>query len=578
MSKELTLEIKKVEILFLLIILSVVFYLDFRTTLKTPINFGDEGFHTRIAQWIAQEKDYFAWSPLGGKKPIDGFDRPPLWNLTEAAFFFIFGFNEIIAKILPPLIAFFTGILIYLMVKQLYNKETAFLASIISVTVPSFVTYSVLLYTDVLFTFYFSLFVFSLMVFMKKNDKKYLLISCIFAGFSILTKLPGISSLTILSVIFLYDLFSKKTKLIDLVKFYIPFLFLVLIITSGFLIRNIYYFKTPMCGLPIPFIDEECEKDLPKFDKSFPQRTEEIGTETNVLKMGLINYLSFAYGYIWVVVFGFCGGILLILAKKEKSDIILLLVLLGTAPLLFQKIYQRAEDTARYLLMLVPLVSLLASRYFSEIYFYMRKSDTILVIVTLIVILIPIFSREFNIKLYFVYLGVFGIILYFGYSSKNIRDYASLSIFLFIILFSFIHLKQKNDIMFQVKQFSPMYFKACEWIKENTPKDSVIMTIWSNRAIYNCQRNVMGNIPDISLSTDVNYTLNKAKEFGVTHIFLHKFSLSNEPMAEKYTVEFASFLESHPEHFVNIFENGPKLDECLQMGGCDGNIVYEVRY
>ena len=91
--------------------------------------------------------------------------------------------------------------------------------------------------------------------------------------------------------------------------------------------------------------------------------------------------------------------------------------------------------------------------------------------------------------------------------------------------------------MENVKQFSPAYFEACEWIKENTPEDSVIMTIWSNRAVYNCQRNVIGNMADISLSTDVNYTLNKTKEYGVTHIFLHKFSLSNEPMSEKYTIE-----------------------------------------
>jgi hypothetical protein len=76
----------------------------------------------------------------------------------------------------------------------------------------------------------------------------------------------------------------------------------------------------------------------------------------------------------------------------------------------------------------------------------------------------------------------------------------------------------------------------------------------------------------------VNYTLNKTKEYGVTHIFLHKFSLSNEPMSERYTVEFAQFLENNPEHFENVFDNGPELVECLQMGGCDGNIVYEVKY
>ena len=143
---------------------------------------------------------------------------------------------------------------------------------------------------------------------------------------------------------------------------------------------------------------------------------------------------------------------------------------------------------------------------------------------------------------------------------------------------SFLNLKQKTDVMLQVKQFSPAYFEACDWIKVNTAEDSVLMTIWSNRAVYNCQRNVEGNIADISLSTDVNYTLNKTKLYGVTHIFIQKFSMSDTPMSEKYTIEFVQFLENNPDHFVNIFENGPGLQECLMAGGCDGNIVYEVKY
>jgi len=151
-------------------------------------------------------------------------------------------------------------------------------------------------------------------------------------------------------------------------------------------------------------------------------------------------------------------------------------------------------------------------------------------------------------------------------------------VFVFVLTMSFLNLKEKTGTMLQVKQFSPTFFEACDWIKENTPEDSVIMTVWSYRALYNCQRNTIGNTPDIALSTDLNYTLDKTREYGLTHIFIQKFSISDKPMSEKYTIGFLQFLENNPDHFVNVFENGPKLQKCLQQGGCDGNTVYEINY
>ncbi len=531
-EKEISLEIKKPELLVLIIFLGIVLFLNVRVTIKTPINFGDEGFHTRIAQWFAQEKDVFAWIPFHGTEPTNAFARPPLWNLTEAGFYLLLGFREIVGKLLPPLIAFFTGLSVYLLVKELYNEEVGFIAGVISVTVPSFVTYSVLLYTDALFTFYFSLCVFTLLLSLKKDEKKYLILSSVFGSFALMTKLPGLVVYLVFGLVFLYELFKKKDFQFLFKKYFLVIVILMLI-QGGFFLRSLYYFKTPMVGAPIPLFEPMTTLKEPiESDHEFPQRTQQVGTETGVLKMGLMNYLKFAYGHMWLVVFGLISGIILMFAKRNKMDVLILLSLSTILIITTQGIFKRAEDTARYTLGWIPIIAVIVGRYFTEVYKFIRK-----------------YQKQL-----------------------------ALMVFVFVIVISFLNLKQKTDTMMDVKQFSPMYFKACDWIKENTPQDSVIMTIWSNRAVYNCQRNVVGNVVDISLSTDVNYTLNKTKEYGVTHIFLHKFSLSNEPMSEKYTVEFARFLESNPEHFVNVFENGSKLQECLQMGGCDGNIVYEVKY
>jgi len=532
-EKEISIEIKKPELLILIVFLGLVLFLTARVTIKTPINFGDEGFHTRTAQWFAQERDYFAWMPFYGNGiEKSGFGRPPLWNLTEAGFYLIFGFHEFLGKLLPPIIAFFTGLSVYLLVKQLYNKEVGFIASVVSVSIPSFVTYSVLLYTDVMLTFYFSLFVFTLLLALKKDEKKYFYLSAVFCSFSLLTKLPGIAAYVFVILVFLYELFKKKNLQI-LIKKYSIFVLILLLIPSTFFLRSLYYYKTPICGFPFPFIEkDDCIVGGIEPDKKFTERTEQVGSEAGVLGMGLMNYLNFAYGSIWLVTFGFISGLILMFTKKDETDILTLLVFLSLLPLLAQGIFGRAEDTARYTLAWVPIISVVVGRYFAEIYKFIKK-----------------------------YLKQFALL-----------------VFIFVIVMSFLNLKQKTDVMLQVKQFSPTYFEACDWIKENTPKDSVVMTVWSSRAVYNCQRNVTGNIVDIALSTDVNYTLNKTKLYGVTHIFIQKFSMSDRPMSEKYTVEFVQFLENNPDHFVKIFENGPGLQECLQAGGCDGNIVYEVKY
>jgi len=359
-EKEISLEIKKPELLVLLVFLSLVLFLDTGVTLKTPISFGDEGFHARISQWIAQEKDYFAWIPFIGKEAHRGFGRVPLWNLTGAGFYLILGFNDIIGKLLPPIIAFFTGLSVYLLVKKLYNKEIGFISSVVSVSIPSFVTYSVLLYTDVMLVFYSSLSTFTLLLALKNDSKKYLLLSGVFASFSFLTKVSGMASYAIFGVIILHELIKNK-KLQPLIKKYSPVILILILVPSAFFLRSLYYYKTPICYVPVPFFSQDgCNKEKIESEYKFPARTEEVGTEVGVFKMGVMNYFTFAYGRIWLFVFGMISGMVLMFTKKDKIDVLILLVILGLTTILIQsRIYTRAEDTARYTLIFIPVMSVI---------------------------------------------------------------------------------------------------------------------------------------------------------------------------------------------------------------------------
>jgi hypothetical protein len=138
--------------------------------------------------------------------------------------------------------------------------------------------------------------------------------------------------------------------------------------------------------------------------------------------------------------------------------------------------------------------------------------------------------------------------------------------------------------MAQVKQFSPTFFEACNWVKKNTTENTTLYTVWGHRAIYNCQRNAVGTsaVPDLALSKDANYTVKVAKDNGVTHFFIQKFSIDpqNQHLAERYDWEFVQFLENNPEHFQKVYENGIPIGQCVQYWqrgvACDGNIVYKI--
>jgi len=531
-TKEIVLEIKKPEIIVLLIILTIILALNLQVTFSTPIVFGDEGFHTRMSQEIARDVEYPKWAPFMGIEQKFGYSRPPLWNILEASFFFVLGFSEIIVKFLTPFIAcILIGIITFIVGKMFYNEKIGVIAAIIAVTIPSFVTYSVLFYTDILVTFYFILSIFTIFLAEKTNSKKYWILAGVFCAFTVLSKTTGAFIILIFGTYLFYQFVTKRN--IKILKRYLVFISIFALIVGSYFLRNYSLFNTLSCDLP--FFDKE--KCSVMFDYTptyeFTARTEQVGTETSVFRMGFTNYLDFSYGNIWFVAFTFLCGLILVLYRRKKSDMLILLTLPW---LLFVLVYfvHRAEDTARYALSWVPVVALISGIYLGEIYSFIKKY----------------------------------------------QKYLALIVFVFVLYFSFLNLKGKLDVMASVKQFSPAFFEACDWIKENTAEDSVMMTIWGWRAVYNCQRNIAGIMPDmadIEMSDDLNFILSRLNAHRITHIFIQKFSLSNELLGEKYLISWVQFLENNPENFVKIYENGPSLEQCIQAGGCDGNIVYEVR-
>ncbi|MDI6806465.1 MAG: glycosyltransferase family 39 protein [Candidatus Aenigmarchaeota archaeon] len=535
MEKEITIEIKKPEVILLLGILLVFLTLELQVSMNSFINFGDEGYHTRMAQYIYEEKEYPVFTPFEGSNlEREGFARPPLWNLLEAGFFLIFGLSETIVKFLTPFIAFLTGLAVFILVKKLFNQKVAFLASIISVTVPSFATYSILFYTDILFTFFMSLFFLLFILAIREDSKKYWFLSGIFGALALLTKIPGLVVYLFVALVFLYQLLKEK-KFLTLFKKYFPLLLTIFLIPSTWILRNWYYFGSPCYNIPFIKIFDTSGCRIDKFQEKyqFAGRVEQVGTEQSVYRIGITSYLDFAYGPSYFVVLAFLCGLILLSSRKEMiSDILFISLIMLLA--IFYISTGRAEDAARYTLGWVSIIALISARWFEEIYNFMRRY----------------------------------------------QKYLALVVFVFVVFLSYQNLTGKLDIMARVKQFSPTFFEACDWIKKNTNENALISTIWCHRSVYNCQRSATPYMADMALSKDLNYTLSVAKEHGITHLFIQKFSidLQNQHLQEKYDAEFVRFLENNPEYFKKIYENGPSLQQCLQQGICDGNIVYEIVY
>jgi 4-amino-4-deoxy-L-arabinose transferase-like glycosyltransferase len=539
-DKEITIELKP-ELIILLIFSAFVLILNLNITLNRPIAFADEGFHTRLAQLIAEEKNYFDYYPFERTKLIySSYSRPPFWNLLEAGFYLIFGFSELLTKFLTPFIVFITSIAVYLLTKRIFDEKVALIASIITITIPSFVTYSVLFQTDVPATLYSILSVLTFIIATKNNSKKYFVLSAVFASIAFLTKIPSVAAILFFGFMFIYELLTER-KLLELIKKYSLIAIVILSITSGYFLRNYFLYGTPMCyNLPLIklFDIEKCSVNKYKTNYSFSSVAEQTGTEQNVYSIGITSYLDFAYGRIWFVIFTSISGLFFILFKKDKIFNILLLYFTFFL-ILFPFVVARAEDTARYTLAWTPVFAILSAIFFSKIYETLKK---------------------FN-------------------------KYIALTVFVIVIFFSYENLNLKLSIMDRVKQFSPLFFEACNWIKNNpdkVPLNASLYTIWAHRAIYNCQRNALSPIvvPDIELSLDVNTTIKSAKENGVDYIFIQKFSIDpqNRNIAEMYNLNFITMLENNNQAFIKIYENGPNIQQCLQQGGCDGNIIYRINY
>ena len=548
MGKEIVIEIKKPEIFVLLTFLFIVLFLELQVTLNSPIVFGDEGWHTRISQYMAENLDYPKWGNVieGTKLFKPDYSRLPFMNLLEAGFYLVFGFHDVIIKFLIPFVGtILLGVVVFLIGLEIKNKETGMIAAIILMSIHALLTYSVLFYPDIFVSFYLAFFLLSFVKAKKYNKKIYWVLTGILAALAFLPDASGYVIFPSLVFMFFYLLYEKK-EFLTILKNYIILIVIFILIISGHFLRNTLLFGSPFCSLGVlrDFMGKSCGEEL-KYKSKYNYVISNTGVESSILKVGLVNYLLFVFGNIWFIPFASICGLFAIILEKKSDVVYVFIILLTFLFILYGSFYGRIEDLSRNMIGTVPFIAIIAGFYLEVLYSFLKT-----------------FSKYF-------------IILFI----------------LLIMSVSLWSIYPKLQSLKQVKGFSPYFFDACNFIKQNTTKNALLTTIWDHGTIYNCQRRAtslshMSDSPDIVVSGNLTLVLERLKANEITHIFIQKFSISKTMSLELYPLDFVKFIESHPEHFIKIYENGPSISDCEKQNGfnqngdliCDGSLVYQIKY
>jgi len=537
---EIVIDIKRIKFFILLAFLAVAAFLEMSVTFNAPIAFGDEALHTHLARWIGTRQDYPVYMPQVGTNIFKtGFFRSPEWNILQGSFYFLFGFSEVIVKFLVPFISLLTSLAVYALASKLYSQNAAVTAAVITMTVPSLITYSVLLYPEALLVLFMSLTFLVSFLALKLHRRKYIFLAGIFGALSILTDASGFVTIAFFGLVFLYQLLYQafqKGSIVNTLKFWLPAVIVFVLVLSPYFFRNIVYYKTPTCQFPGIFNTKNCmlQPDYkPQF--TFEGVLSGRGAEYEFFRFGVINYFAFAYGYLFLVPLFAVAGIVLSAYKREASDILLFMALFVFILIFYQSLSGRVEDLMRNLVSSTAIVALFAGLYANEIAEFLKK-----------------YHREA------VWILIF-----------------------FVMVLSFFNLRNRLETLAGVKQFSPAFLKACDWVRQNLPKDSVLLSFHTAPTVYNCERQAQWDLADgsdILLSQNVDLMKARLKANGFTHIFVQKFSITQQKISGGYWTGFIDTLRINPQHFKPVFENGPDYFACAQQGGCDGTVIYEIIY
>jgi 4-amino-4-deoxy-L-arabinose transferase-like glycosyltransferase len=508
----------------LIFILLITLIINLRVTMTTNLIFGDEGFYASRGEWIAENLIYPKYYYIQSKSEAFEllFTSPPMFFFLVAVCFKLGG--ELLVKVLMPSLNILVALVLFFLVKKLYSTKAGFFAVIFLVVIPSFITYSVLLYPEVLAILFLTTSIFFLFRGLNEKRNLYLGLAGILGGLAAITEIGSMLAPALFLLIFtIYRKGFFKNSLITIGIF-------LVMITPTYIIHNLIYVGNPgIPGLPWSFPRMEMLKEIPEVDAGHLRSPVEEGrgTGATIMAMGILNYIQFAYS-VPILGISLIGLVYLFLKRKKREMLVLAWFFLFLIMSFYFTKGGRAEDAARAMLYITPPLALFA-----------------------------------------------GIALCKTYN--DIKDNASSIaplLVLVLVLWSLTAANTKAQSLAPIKVFSTSFFQGCDWIRENTPEGSLLLTLWQHRAEYACKHDtVYAGAPGgtmMILGGDQGYDIMKLH--GVDYIYINKFSIRPGRELESFPLEFVRYVD-RSDNFELVYETTPG---CLTSNIQDCSLVYKV--
>ncbi|PIT88931.1 MAG: hypothetical protein COU27_02980 [Candidatus Levybacteria bacterium CG10_big_fil_rev_8_21_14_0_10_36_7] len=147
-------------------------------------------------------------------------EHPPVFGLVTGSFALLNGVKDMYSlslesiRPLALLLGLFSVVMVYLLVKELYDKKTAFLSSLLFATIPTIVIGSRIVQNENFIIPFWLLALFFIFKYLKSGRARFRNMAAVICGFLALSKVPWIAAGFSIFLIFLF-----LKKYIDAVKF-----------------------------------------------------------------------------------------------------------------------------------------------------------------------------------------------------------------------------------------------------------------------------------------------------------------------------------------------------------------------
>lgn len=444
---------------------------------------------------------------------INEFGNPnalsPIYPLLISFFSFLSSNFLALAKSISIVFGLLTALILYLITRK-FGIFAGFTSVSLLLAMPYFTQFMFLSYLEIPIAFFSIL---SLYLFLSLDSMKKAILLGAILGLSVYVKSSGVF---LIIAYFLYSLLNfilKKNK--ELFKLTFISCIIAFLVFVPWIIRNIYLFNFPYVeGLNYLF-------PAPK-EANPAWLTREITTTISPTTDFIQVFGLFS------IFFMITGVVYYFNTKQAKEKNVIEISMFMSALFFifyFVRTYMGGIEP-RYLSIVFPQLALMGGIFLADLNKSIMSKNKYLSIITIILIIYGIFLS------YQIALGVS-----------------------------------------QSSRYPSNYIDALNWIKQNTPKDSVIFTTYGGSVSYYAERkrvwNSLEEFPDIMTTQNSTYIYDTLKKYNVTHILIWK-----DVIAQNYIMSGSNILGLFTYNFVNVVLNH---NESFRIAyGNEDNVVLEL--